>query len=91
MAGETTVAVEATEERYRALKHMPSQIGFELDGTARWPADQFTFRLRDEGAIRLLEDLHDSGAPAAQASTQAAVAAKPATPSASATAPAVAS
>jgi len=61
MAGETTVAVEATEERYRALKHFPSQTGFEADGTARWPADQFTFRLRDEGAIRLLEDLHDAG------------------------------
>ncbi|MGU3668005.1 hypothetical protein ACLBX9_27780 [Methylobacterium sp. A49B] len=68
MAGETTVAVEATEARYRALKHFPSGTGFEADGTARWPADQFTFRLRDEGAIRLLEDLHDSGAPAASAS-----------------------
>lgn len=64
MAGSATVAVEATEERYRALKHYPSQIGFELDGTAVWPADQFTFRLRDEGAIRLLEDLHDAGTPA---------------------------
>ena len=64
MAGETTVAVEATQERYRALKHYPSQTGFEADGTAVWPADQFTFRLRDEGAIRLLEDLHDAGTPA---------------------------
>ena len=68
MAGSATVAVEATEERYRALKHMPSQTGFEADGTARWPADQFTFRLRDEGAIRLLEDLHESGASDASAS-----------------------
>ena len=67
MAGETTVAVEATEARFRALKHYPSQIGFELDGTARWPADQFTFRLAEEGAIRLREDLHDSGTPAASA------------------------
>ena len=64
MAGSATVAVEATEERFRVFKHFPSQIGFEADGTARWPADAFTFRLRDEGAIRLLEDLHDTGAPA---------------------------
>ncbi|MFB0491309.1 hypothetical protein ABIE45_003895 [Methylobacterium sp. OAE515] len=85
MAGSATVAVEATEERYRALKHMPSQTGFEADGTARWPADQFTFRLRDEGAIRLLEDLHDAGSP-----TAAPASAKPAT-SASAAAPAAAS
>jgi hypothetical protein len=67
MAGETTVAVEATEERFRALKHYPSGLGFEADGTARWPADQFTFRLRDEGAICLLEDLHDAGAAASSA------------------------
>ncbi|WP_267426345.1 hypothetical protein [Methylobacterium sp. GC_Met_2] len=63
MAGETTVAVEATEECFRALKHFPSQTGFEADGTAVWPADQFTFALARDGAIRLLEDLHDSGAP----------------------------
>lgn len=64
MAEPATVAVEATEERFRALKHQPSQLGFEADGTARWPADQFTFRLAEEGAIRLLEALHDTGAPA---------------------------
>lgn len=87
MAGETTVAVEATEARFRALKHFPSQTGFEADGTARWPADQFTFALVRDGTIRLLEDLHDSGAPAQQASTSA----KPATSSASAAAPAAAS
>ncbi|WP_267355633.1 MULTISPECIES: hypothetical protein [unclassified Methylobacterium] len=69
MAGETTVAVEATEARYRALKHFPSQTGFEADGTARWPADQFTFALARDGAIRLLEDLHDSGAPVEAAAT----------------------
>lgn len=80
MAGETTVAVEATEARFRVLKHFPSQIGFEADGTARWPADQFTFRLRDEGAIRLLEDLHDPGTPAPAAKAAAPVA--PATASA---------
>lgn len=85
MAGSATVAVRATEERYRALKHMPSQTGFEADGTARWPADQFTFRLRDEGAIELLEDLHDAGGPAT-----APTSAQPAT-RASAVAPAAAS
>lgn len=71
MAGETTVAVEATEERYRALKHYPSQTGFEADGTARWPADQFTFALARDGTIRLLEDLHDTGAPAASSAAPA--------------------
>ena len=75
MAGETTVAVAATEERYRALKHYPSQTGFEADGTAVWPADQFTFALARDGAIRLLEDLHDSGAPAASAAPAGAPAA----------------
>jgi hypothetical protein len=87
MAGETTVAVEATEARFRVLKHFPSQTGFEADGTARWPADQFTFALARDGTIRLLEELHDSGAPVPQASTSA----KPATSSASAAAPAAAS
>lgn len=61
MAEPATVAVEATEERYRALKHHPSGLGFEADGTARWPADQFTFRLREDGAIRITEDLHQPG------------------------------
>ena len=61
MVEPATVAVEVTEERYRALKHHPSGLGFEADGTARWPADQFTFRLREEGAIRFTEDLHQPG------------------------------
>ncbi len=63
MAENTTVAVEATEARFRVLKHQPSGLGFEADGTGRWPADQFTFRLRDEGAIRVLEHLNDPGVP----------------------------
>jgi len=75
MAGETTVAVEATEARFRVLKHFPSQTGFEADGTARWPADQFTFALARDGTIRLLEDLHDSGAPATSAAPAGAPAA----------------
>lgn len=84
MAGETTVAVEATEERFRALKHYPSQTGFEADGTARWPADQFTFRLRDEGAIRLLEDLHDAGGSAVASASKPATSASAAAPAAAA-------
>lgn len=71
MAGSARVAVEATEECYRALKHFPSQTGFEADGTAVWPADAFTFALARDGAIRLLEDLHDSGAPAASSAAPA--------------------
>ena len=64
MANTATVAVEATEERFRTLKHFPSGLGFSEDGTARWPADQFTFRLRDDGAIRIVEHLNDPGLPA---------------------------
>lgn len=55
------VAVEATEERYCALRHEPCGAAFDENGCAMWPADQFTFRLRDEGAIRLVplpDDLH---------------------------------
>ena len=82
MAASATVAIEATEERYRALKHFPSGLGFEADGTARWPADQFTFRLVEDGAIRLTETLHDPGAPAEEAAPQG----KPAKAAASASA-----
>lgn len=63
MADTATVAVEVTEERFCALKHFPSGLGFSEDGTARWPADQFTFRLRDEGVIRIAEHLNDPGLP----------------------------
>lgn len=47
-----TIAVEATEERYRVLKHQPSGIPLDREGRAIWPADQFTFRLIGEGALR---------------------------------------
>lgn len=63
MADTATVAVEVTEERFRALKHFPSGLGFSEDGTARWPADQFTFRMREEGVIRIAEHLNDPGLP----------------------------
>lgn len=63
MAEITTVAIEATEERFRALKHQPSGLPIAAEGPTRWPADQFTFRLRDEGAIRICELLNDPGLP----------------------------
>ncbi|GJD58359.1 hypothetical protein [Methylobacterium dankookense] len=50
------IAVEAVEERFRALTHQPSGEPFSEDGKARWPADQFTFRLIQEGAIRRVQD-----------------------------------
>lgn len=46
------VAVEATEERFRVLTHVPSGAGFDETGRGKWPADQFTFRRLEEGAIR---------------------------------------
>lgn len=55
MNSPTLVAVEATDERYRALTHQPSGLPI----TERWPADAFTWRLRDEGAIRIVADLPD--------------------------------
>lgn len=52
MDSPTNVAVEATDARYAALTHQPSG----LPVTERWPADSFTYRLRDEGAIRIVPD-----------------------------------
>lgn len=54
--GPELVAVEATEERYRVLRHEPSGESFDENGQGRWPADQFTYRLRNEGAIRIIND-----------------------------------
>ena len=59
------VAVEATEKRFRALVHEPSKAGFDEAGRGMWPADQFTFRLRNEGAIRVGDDVKPLPAPAA--------------------------
>ncbi|GGC68551.1 hypothetical protein GCM10010994_28930 [Chelatococcus reniformis] len=56
------VAVEATEERYRALTHQPTGIPFDESGRSRWPADAFTFRLRNEGSIRILDGAADKPA-----------------------------
>lgn len=51
-----TVAVAVTDARYAALTHQPSG----LPVTERWPADAFTFRLRDDGAIRIVPDEPES-------------------------------
>ena len=53
------VAVEATAKRYRALRHEPSGATFDEHGHGVWPADQFTFRLRAEGALRIVEAAPD--------------------------------
>lgn len=49
------VTVEATKVAYRVLKHEPSGASIDPEtGRGEWPEDQFTFRLREEGAIRVL-------------------------------------
>lgn len=47
-----TVAVEATEKKYFGLRHMPGGLPLDAQGRGVWPADQFTFRLIGEGALR---------------------------------------
>lgn len=49
--------VEITDEKHQGLKHQPSGTGFEDNGTAFWPADSFTYKMRDEGAIRVIRDM----------------------------------
>lgn len=53
MSDTATVAVEVTDNRYLTLVHQPDGIGFSADGTAVWPADQFTFKRILDGSIRL--------------------------------------
>lgn len=55
MADDRTIAVEATDQRYFTLKHMPGRLPLDADGKGVWPADQFTFRLMQDGAIRRQE------------------------------------
>ncbi len=50
--GAGMIAVEATAEQYFGLKHMPGGLSLDKDGKGIWPADQFTFRLIGEGALR---------------------------------------
>lgn len=52
----TLVAVEATKSAYRVLRHEPSGTPLDENGRGIWPADQFTFRLREDGAINVLDD-----------------------------------
>lgn len=52
-----TVRVEATEERFRVLMHMPGRIKLDPEtGRGTWPADSFTYRLEAEGSIRIIPD-----------------------------------
>ena len=46
------VAVEAPDPKYFGLKHMPGALPLDGKGKAVWPADQFTFRLIQDGAIK---------------------------------------
>jgi hypothetical protein len=50
------VAVQATKKAFYGLRHEPSGSPLQEDGSGIWPADQYTFRLRDDGAIELLTD-----------------------------------
>ena len=46
------IAIEATDARYYSLTHQPSGQPLDKDGRGVWPADQFTFRLIEERALR---------------------------------------
>lgn len=75
MTAPGTIAVEATEERYRVLKHQPGGIPLDKEGRAIWPADQFTFRLIGEGALREADPAKSAaavGAPVADDASDAA-------------------
>lgn len=50
------VAVQATKRAFYGLRHEPSGTPLQEDGSGVWPADQYTFRLRDDGAIDLVND-----------------------------------
>lgn len=63
MADTRFVAVEATDERYRALKHIPSGESLDAEtGRGRWPADSFTFALKRDGTLRFVEGGDDAAA-----------------------------
>jgi hypothetical protein len=50
------IAIEATEEKYRILRHEPTGAVFDADGKSQWPSDQFTHRLIAEGSVRIVSD-----------------------------------
>jgi hypothetical protein len=52
MPASKTIAVEATDKKYFGLKHMPGGRPLDKDGKGAWPADQFTFRLIQEGSLK---------------------------------------
>ena len=81
------VAVEATEKRFRALTHEPSKADIDEDSRGMWPADQYTFRLRNEGAIRIVEPETQKSA-AKKAASKPKAKAKKATAAKAATSPA---
>jgi hypothetical protein len=67
MSAPGTIAVEATDAKYAGLKHVPSGQPLGKDGKAVWPADQFTFRLIGEAALRECDVEPVADAPAASA------------------------
>jgi len=54
MADSTLVAVRATKREYYGLVHQPSQATLDENGEGLWPADQFTFRLFLDEALKRL-------------------------------------
>lgn len=50
------VAVQATKKAYYGLTHQPSGSPLDEEGKGIWPRDHFTFRLREEGSIELLDE-----------------------------------
>ncbi|WP_407529433.1 hypothetical protein [Methylobacterium oryzisoli] len=45
-------AVMATRKDFRTLVHVPSGETLDENGRGLWPADSFTFRLLQEGALK---------------------------------------
>src|SRR5579885_2610833 len=66
------IAVEATSPKYFGIKHMPGRLALDAAGKGVWPADQFTYRLIAEGALREIVDVPaERAAPAAARGTTA--------------------
>lgn len=54
MSDSGKVAVQATKREFYGLKH-PVDGPLNPDGSGEWSRDAYTFSLRDEKAIRLIE------------------------------------
>jgi hypothetical protein len=63
--GTNAVAIQATKRDYFGLKHMPRGLPLDKDGKGIWPADQFTFRLIQEGALCRQDAAASAAKPAA--------------------------